>query len=105
MAQMRAVQVAKPGAPMQLVEIPIPEPAQGQVLLKVEACGVCHGDAMVSQGSASDYPRISGHEVVGVIERMGSDVEGFKVGDRVGVGWHGGGGNTTGLTMDGGYAE
>lgn len=102
---MRAIQVAAPGAPMELVEIPIPQPGDGQVLIKVEACGVCHGDAMVAQGSASAYPRIPGHEVVGVVERCGDQVTGFAPGERVGIGWHGGNGNTTGLTMDGGYAE
>lgn len=106
MAQtMRAVQVAAPGEPLRLVEVPIPEPVASQVLIRVEACGVCHGDAMVAQGSASSYPRIPGHEVVGVVERCGSGVTGFRPGERVGVGWHGGHDNTTGLTMDGGYAE
>lgn len=76
-----------------------------QVLIQVEACGVCHGDAMVADGVAGDYPHIPGHEVVGLVAAMGDAVAGFQVGDRVGVGWHSGWGNTTGLTMNGGYAQ
>lgn len=76
-----------------------------QVLIQVEACGVCHGDAMVADGAAGDYPHIPGHEVVGLVAAMGDAVAGFQVGDRVGVGWHSGWGNTTGLTMNGGYAQ
>lgn len=102
---MRAVQVAHPGAPLRLVSIPVPKPGEGQVLIRVEACGVCHGDAMVVDGAASAYPRIPGHEVVGVVERCGQGACRFAPGARVGIGWHGGQDNTTGLTMDGGYAE
>lgn len=97
--------MSEPGADMELVEIDIPEPKHDQVLLKVKACGVCHGDAKVIEGAASAYPRIPGHEVVGTVVEVGDDVVKWKVGDRVGVGWHGGHGETTALTTDGGYAE
>ena len=105
MSMMRAIQVAAKGEPMQMVQLPIPQPDEGQVLLKVEACGICHGDSKVIEGAASSYPRIPGHEVVGVVEKLGSNVTQWKVGQRVGIGWHGGHGHTTALTTDGGYAE
>lgn len=105
MSMMRAIQVAAKGEPMRMVEIPIPQPEEGQVLLKVEACGICHGDSKVIEGAASSYPRIPGHEVVGVVEKLGNNVTKWKIGQRVGIGWHGGHGHTTALTTDGGYAE
>jgi len=121
---MKAIQVKAPGASFELVQKEIPEPGAGDVLIKVEACGVCHGDVLVRDGHfpGITYPRTPGHEVVGVIEKVGSAVAGWKVGQRVGVGWHGGhcfhcaacrrgdywaceNGLTTGLSTDGGYAE
>lgn len=102
---MKAIQVLAKGQDMVLVEIPVPEISEDQVLLSVEACGVCHGDAKVIEGATSSYPRIPGHEVVGVVEKIGSNVTKWKVGQRVGIGWHGGHNQTTALTMDGGYAE
>lgn len=105
MATMKAVQVAAKGEDMKLVEIPIPQPGESQVLLKVEACGICHGDSKVIEGAASSYPRIPGHEVVGIVEQLGEGVTKWKTGQRVGIGWHGGHGHTTALTTDGGYAE
>lgn len=105
MSMMRAIQVAAKGEPMKMVEIPIPQPNAGQVLLKVEACGICHGDSKVIEGAASSYPRIPGHEVVGIVEKLGANVTKWKIGQRVGIGWHGGHGHTTALTTDGGYAE
>ena len=102
MKMMKAIQVAAKGEPMKLVEIPVPTPNEEQVLIKVEACGVCHGDAKVIEGAASSYPRIPGHEVVGIVETNGKK---WAKGQRVGIGWHGGHGHTTALTTDGGYAE
>ncbi len=75
--------------------------------------GICHGDAIVKSGHfpGITYPRIPGHEVVGTIERIGESVDGWKPGQRVGVGWHGGHCSSgehptvTGITVDGGYAE
>lgn len=105
MDTMKAIQVAAKGEQMKLVEIPIPQPGEGQVLLKVEACGICHGDSKVIEGAASSYPRIPGHEVVGIVDKVGTGVTKWKVGQRVGIGWHGGHGHTTALTTDGGYAQ
>lgn len=105
MEMMKAVQVAAKGEPMRLVEIPVPQPGEGQVLLQVEACGICHGDSKVIEGAASSYPRIPGHEVVGTVAKLGAGVTKWKIGQRVGIGWHGGHGHTTALTTDGGYAE
>ena len=124
MKMMKAIQVGNPGAEFELVQVAIPEPKDNEVLIKVEACGICHGDAIAKDGHMPGvkYPIIPGHEVVGIIEKTGSQVTRWKEGQRVGVGWHGGHcfdcsacrkGNfgacekslTTGLHVDGGYAE
>jgi alcohol dehydrogenase/propanol-preferring alcohol dehydrogenase len=124
MPKMRAVQVAKPNAPLEVVERDVPEPGPGTVRIKVEACGVCHSDSMAVQGLAPglEYPRIPGHEVVGVVDAVGPGVADVARGLRVGVGWNGGYDGTcdacrrgeffacrtarvTGITSDGGYAE
>lgn len=105
MEMMKAIQVAAKGEPMRLVEIPVPQPGEGQVLLKVAACGICHGDSKVIEGAASSYPRIPGHEVVGTVTKLGAGVTRWSIGQRVGIGWHGGHGHTTALTTDGGYAQ
>jgi len=125
MSKMRAVQVSRPGGPLELVERNIPEPGAGSVRIKVEACGICHSDSLTVEGHypGIQYPRIPGHEVVGVIDAVGPGVAGLAVGQRAGVGWHGGNcgycnscrrgdgfacetaSAVTGLTYDGGYAE
>lgn len=105
MTTMKAVQVPAKGQPLELTEVPVPDPTAAQVRIKIEACGVCHGEAKIVDGWASSYPRIPGHEVVGVIDKLGEQVEGWEVGQRVGTGWHGGHDNTTGMTVNGGYAE
>jgi D-arabinose 1-dehydrogenase-like Zn-dependent alcohol dehydrogenase len=124
MPVMKVMQVPTPGADFELAHKDIPEPKANEVLLKVEACGICHGDALAKEGHfpGLHYPRIPGHEVVGVIEQLGSPSSHWQVGQRVGVGWHGGHcfqcaacrrGEfgaceqmlTTGLSTDGGYAE
>ncbi len=124
MSLMRAVQVSSPGADFELVKKEIPEPKENEVRIKVQACGVCHGDAVVKEGHfpGIKYPRVPGHEVVGTIDRPGLNVSFWKIGQRVGVGWYGGPclkceacrkgdpGNcanflTTGISFDGGYAE
>ncbi|MBQ8349300.1 MAG: alcohol dehydrogenase catalytic domain-containing protein [Ruminococcus sp.] len=86
MNTMKAIQVAAKGEPMKLVTIPIPQPKEGQVLLRVEACGICHGDFKVIEGAASSYPRIPGHEVVGIVDKLGEGVTKWKIGQRVGIG-------------------
>ncbi|MGM0924090.1 MAG: alcohol dehydrogenase [Bacillota bacterium] len=105
MKMMKAIQIPSKGEKMNLVEIPVPQPGEGQVLLRVEACGVCNGDSMAIQGGSPEYPRIPGHEVIGVVEELGTGSTKWKIGERVGIGWHGGNNHVTGLTMDGGYAE
>ena len=99
---MKAIQVNAPGGEFELVRREIPEPLEGQVRVKVLACGLCHGDVMVKNGGhypGLAYPRIPGHEVIGVIEKTGPGVSGFATGQRVGVGW------PAGITYDGGFAE
>jgi D-arabinose 1-dehydrogenase-like Zn-dependent alcohol dehydrogenase len=89
---MKTAQVPGPGAEFQIVEREIPVPGPGQVRIKVQACGVCHSDAFTKDGSwpGIQYPRIPGHEVVGIIDNTGAGVSEWKKGQRVGVGWHGG---------------
>ena len=92
MARMKAVQAARAGGDWEVVERDIPEPQSGQVRIKVEACGICHSDMFVKEGHwpGLQYPRIPGHEVAGRIDAVGSGVDMWKTGQRVGVGWHGG---------------
>ncbi|HYM79158.1 MAG TPA: alcohol dehydrogenase [Candidatus Dormibacteraeota bacterium] len=89
---MTAVQISKPGGNFEVVERPIPEPGRGQVRIKVEACGICHSDALVKEGHwpGIQYPRVPGHEIAGRVDKVGPDVTQWKAGQRVGVGWHGG---------------
>jgi D-arabinose 1-dehydrogenase-like Zn-dependent alcohol dehydrogenase len=122
---MRAVQVTRAKGPFELIEREIPQPAAGQVRIKVDACGICHSDAMTKEGlwAGIQYPRVPGHEIAGVIDAIGTGVAGWTIGQRVGVGWHGGhcgycdscrrGDFVTcqvapqipGIAYDGGYAE
>ena len=91
MPTMRAVQVTRPGGPLELVERLVPEPGPGTVRVKVQACGICHSDSLTMDGHfpGIEYPRVPGHEVVGVVDAVGGGVPGrWKVGQRVGVGWH-----------------
>ena len=93
---MRVARVSKPGADFQIVERTIPEPGHGQVRIKVQACGVCHSDALTKEGSwpGIGYPRVPGHEVAGTIDELGEGISAWKRGQRVGVGRHGGQDNT-----------
>ncbi|WP_282018371.1 alcohol dehydrogenase [Salegentibacter mishustinae] len=121
---MKAVQVKEKGGDFQVVEIDKPSPKENEVLIKVEACGICHSDAFVKDGAfpGIEYPRVPGHEVVGIVEEVGSRVNNWKKGQRVGVGWHGGhcfecepcrrgdfisceNAKISGISYDGGYAE
>jgi len=87
----KAVQVTKPGK-LDFVERPVVEPGFGQVRLRVEACGVCHTDAFTVEGGfpGLTFPRVPGHEVIGTIEAVGPGVQGWKQGQRVGIGYMGG---------------
>ena len=85
---MRAVDIAAVGAPLRLVERPIPEPGPGEVRVRVEACGVCGSDVFLQKGGFGDavpFPVIPGHEAAGIVDALGPDV------DRVGVGGDGDG--------------
>ncbi len=89
---MKVMQIKSAGGDFQYVEREIPEPGAGQVRIKVQACGVCHSDALTKDGSwpGIQYPRVPGHEIAGVIDAVGAGVSEWKKGQRVGVGWHGG---------------
>ena len=92
MPKMRVVQVSRPNGPLEVVERDISEAGAGSVRIKVQACGICHSDALTKEGHwpGMQYPRVPGHEVVGVIDAVGPGVASWKPGQRVGVGWHGG---------------
>lgn len=124
MASMKTVQVAKAGGKFEMVERAVPQPGRGQVRIKVEACGICHSDALVKEGHwpGLQYPRVPGHEVAGRIDAVGPEVSLWKPGQRAGVGWHGGhcficdacrrgdfllcaAGKITGFSFDGGYEQ
>ena len=92
MQKMRAVQVSRPNGPCEIVEREIPEPSPGSVRIKVQACGICHSDSVTKEGllPGIQYPRVPGHEVIGVVDAVGQSVARWKPGQRVGVGWHGG---------------
>jgi len=89
---MRAAQVRAPRGPFEIVDREIPEPGPGSVRVKVQASGICHSDSLTKEGlwPGIDYPRAPGHEVAGIVDALGSGVTDFKVGERVGLGWHGG---------------
>lgn len=122
--KMRAMVLAAPGKPLQAMQLPVPRPGPGQILLRVRACGVCRTDLHILDGELAHpkLPLVPGHEIVGAVAQVGAGVERFRVGDRVGVPWLGrtcgqcrycrkGQENLcdhalfTGYTVDGGYAE
>jgi D-arabinose 1-dehydrogenase-like Zn-dependent alcohol dehydrogenase len=124
MGKMRAVVVSKPGGTFEPIERDIPSPGPRQVRVRVEACGMCHSDAVVRGGRfpGLTLPRIPGHEIAGRVDAVGADAEMWKEGQRVGIGWYGGHcgacdscrrgdfmncayAKVTGVTFDGGYAE
>src|SRR5207249_8336169 len=125
MSTMRVVQVIRQNGPLEIIERAVPDPAAGQVRIKVQACGICHSDTLTKDGTfpGIQYPRVPGHEVVGLIDAVGADVAAWARGQRVGVGWHGGqcgycdscrrgdffacetATRITGITSDGSYAD
>lgn len=125
MSKMRVAQIPRAGGAFEIVEREIPQPPPGWIRIKVHACGVCHSDSLVKEGQwpGLQYPRVPGHEVVGVVDAVGTGVTQWKSGQRVGVGWHGGhcgmcdacrNGDffgctvalqVTGISFDGGYGE
>lgn len=121
---MKAVQVSKPGGEWEIVDREIPAPGPGWVRIKVQACGVCHSDMFTKEGQwpGIQYPRVPGHEIAGIVDAVGSGVNIWQKGQRVGVGWYGGHcgecsacrrgwliychkAKVTGISHDGGYAE
>jgi D-arabinose 1-dehydrogenase-like Zn-dependent alcohol dehydrogenase len=125
MPKMRAVQVPNAHGEFEFVERDVPQPGARAVRVKVQACGIRHSDEYAKEGSRPGitYPRVPGHEIAGVVDAVGPGVQGWEIGHRVGVGWHGGhcgyciscrrgdfvtcskGRQITGLTCDGGYTE
>jgi D-arabinose 1-dehydrogenase-like Zn-dependent alcohol dehydrogenase len=122
--KMKAAQISKAGGDWELVERDVPEPGPGQARVKVEACGICHSDALVKEGlwPGLQYPRVPGHEIAGRVDAVGANVTSWAIGQRVGVGWHGGhcfvceqcrrgdfamcvNRKVTGIDFDGGYAS
>jgi propanol-preferring alcohol dehydrogenase len=121
---MRAMVLERAKQPLQLREVPKPKPARGQVLVRIATCAVCRTDLHVVDGQLPDpkLPLIPGHQIVGRIEEIADDVDGFFIGDRVGIPWLGwtdgkcaycrsnrenlcDHARFTGYTIDGGYAE
>src|SRR3974390_2320672 len=92
MAKNLVAQVSNPGGNFELVERDILDPGDGEVRIKVLACGICYSDHLVKDGHwpGIAYPRVPGHEVTGTIAAVGPGVSTWARGDRVGVGWHGG---------------
>jgi alcohol dehydrogenase, propanol-preferring len=88
---MRAMLLDAPRTPLRLVELPIPTPGPGQVLLKIRACGLCHTDLHIVDGELTGpkLPLVLGHQIVGTVAEFGSRAERFQIGDRVGVPWLG----------------
>ena len=124
MPKMHAMVVREAKGRLVAEERELPDPGVGEMRLRVEACGVCHSDVLTVEGlwPGIQYPRIPGHEVIGVVDALGSGVTGWSVGERAGVGWFGGScgycrhcrrdtafacenvHEVTGVTRDGGYA-
>ena len=121
---MRAMQISEKGGPFELVTREVPAPGPGEALVRVHACGVCHSDMYAKEGAfpGVSFPVVPGHEIAGEIAGLGDGVEGWEVGQRVGVGWFGGNCGhcepcrrgdfigcrnmeIPGVTMDGGYAD
>ncbi len=124
MAKMRAMVISKAGGKFERIEREIPAPGPREVRVRVEACGMCHSDAIVKGGQypGLTLPRIPGHEIAGRVDAVGAEVKDWREGHRVGIGWYGGHcgecascrrgdflncarGKITGITFDGGYAE
>jgi propanol-preferring alcohol dehydrogenase len=121
---MRAMLLEAQHQPLKLVEVPVPQPGPGQVLLQVHTCGVCRTDLHVLDGDLTEpkLPLILGHQMVGTVVQLGAGVDRFTLGQRIGVPWLGYTDGTcryclhgqenlcdnpkfTGYTLDGGYAE
>jgi alcohol dehydrogenase, propanol-preferring len=123
MNMMRAMVLDRPGRPLVMRERPVPQPAAGEILVELSACGVCRTDLHVVDGELPHpkLPIVPGHEIVGRVAKLGGGAEGFTIGQRVGVPWLGATDGVcaycragrenlcdapifTGYTRDGGYA-
>jgi len=123
-AAMKTAEILGPGADFQIAEREIPKPGAREVRIKVQACGICHSDALTKDGTwpGIRYPRVPGHEVAGIVDELGTGVSEWQPGQRVGVGWHGGHDGTClacrrgdfrncenlkipGISYDGGYQQ
>lgn len=106
------------GSPLDLVDLPVPEPGAGEIRIRVSVCGICHTEIDEIEGRAAPprLPVVPGHEVVGRVDGLGAGATRFRLGERVGVGWiHSSSGaadenlspgfRATGRDADGGYAE
>ncbi len=121
---MKAIRIEAPRLPWQISDLPVPSPRAGEVVVRVRASGICGADLEISRGEylLARLPLTPGHEVAGVVDRVGPGADGFRPGDRVGAGWLQGtcgkcesclaGKETlcvdqiaTGVNMDGGHAE
>lgn len=121
--QARYVPVTKPGAALEVITAEVPDPKLGEVRVRIQACGVCHSDSVTKEGLFPiQYPRVPGHEIIGIVDAVGEGVPQWKTGQRVGIGWYGGNcgrcepcrrGDLVacqnplipGVTYDGGYAD
>jgi len=120
-ATMKVASFDSKGAPPSYKDVKVPALGKYDVLVQVEACGLCHSD-VIGQNMSSTYPRVPGHEVIGTVIAVGPEAKRWKIGDRVGRGWHGGHcfectpcqkgdfiscktHQVTGWAVDGGYAE
>jgi len=121
---LRSVQIPRPQGSFEIVERAKPEPENRQVRIRIQACGICHGDSVTKDGLFPNikYPIVPGHEIIGIIDAVGDDVIQWKTGQRVGVGWFGGHcgycescrrgdfvtcqyAQVPGISYDGGYAD
>ncbi len=89
MALRKTVSLAETDSPLELADLPVPEPRGGEVRIRVSACGVCHTELDEIEGRTAPprLPVVLGHEVVGYVDRLGAGVAKIKLGERVGVGW------------------
>lgn len=123
-SNMRAMVLNTPGAPLELMHLPVPNPRPDQVLIRINACGVCHTDLHIIDGELKHpkLPLIMGHQIAGTVVGVGKNADQFQLGERIGVPWMGYTDGTcrycqrgqenlcdnplfTGYTIDGGFAE
>jgi len=104
---MRVAEVSAAGGPFEIVKRELPEPGPGQVRVTVEACGMCHTDAVLANGwlPGTVFPAVPGHEIAGRIDALGEGVSTWRLGQRVGVGWFGGSCGTCAVCRSGNFVD